>query len=298
MIIFQYMHEIAKIKSKKGIIRRMLKSLLFIIIAAYIAIVAIFWLFQSWFIYHPTNEIADTPESIGKKYEQVEFQSADGIRLNGWFIPAEPPQPRNDTPINSGSTVLYCHGNARNISDCLDIIRILTELKLNVFVFDYRGFGKSEGAPSEKGLYADAEAAYNYLTKTRGITENAIIVHGRSLGGSVAAYLAQKYNPGMLILESTFTSMADVASGIYPFLPVKLILRHNYPTIEYVRLVKCPVLVIHSADDELIPFSHGKRLFESIKTQKEFLEITGLHNDGFIISENTYINGINEFINR
>ncbi|MBI5360219.1 MAG: alpha/beta hydrolase [Planctomycetes bacterium] len=292
------MHEIAKTKARKGIIRRLLKSFLRIVITAYIAIVAVFWLFQSWFIYHPTGEITNTPESMGAKFEEVEFQSADGVRLNGWFIPAEPALPGGAAAANSGATVLYCHGNARNISDCLDIIRILTGLKLNVFVFDYRGFGKSEGKPAEKGLYADAEAAYNYLIKTKGINENEIIVHGRSLGGPMAAYLAQKYNPKKLILESTFTSMADAASDIYPYLPVRLILRHNYPTIEYARLVKCPVLVIHSANDELIPFSHGRRLYESIKTKKEFLEITGLHNNGFLISENAYINGIKEFIDR
>jgi len=192
--------------------------------------------------------------------------------------------------------VLFCHGNAGNISHRLESIEIFHRLGLNIFIFDYRGYGQSEGKPTEQGTYEDASVAWRYLTQQRQVNPNEIIVFGRSLGGAVASWLAQSHSPGALILESTFTSLADIAASLYPYLPVRLLLRFKYNTAEYLGKVNCPVLIVHSRDDEIMPFSHGCRLFEMASEPKKFLEISGTHNEGFIISGKDYEKGLNAFI--
>lgn len=169
-------------------------------------------------------------------------------------------------------------------------------LRLDIFIFDYRGYGQSEGKPAEQGTYKDAEAAWRYLIEERQMNPNEVVVFGRSLGGAVASWLAQSYTPGALILESTFTSLRDIAATLYPYLPVRLLLRFEYDTAKYLGRVNCPVLIVHSRDDEIMPFSHGQRLFEMAKEPKTFLQITGTHNEGFITSGKRYEQGLNAFI--
>lgn len=245
-------------------------------------------LFQSRLVYYPTREIERTPGDAGLAYELVEFNSGDGIALTGWFIPAQ----------DERGVVLFCHGNGGNISHRIETITIMNGLGLSIFIFDYRGYGQSGGKPTEKGTYRDAEAAWRYLVDMRGISPRDIIIHGRSLGGAVAAWLASRHTPKAFILESSFTSVPDVGADFYPWLPVKLLSRFNYPTITYIREISCPVLVIHSSGDDLIPYSHGHRLFEAAEEPKEFLEIHGTHNDGYILSGTYYIDGLNLFIER
>ena len=167
---------------------------------------------------------------------------------------------------------------------------------MDVFIFDYRGYGQSEGKPSESGTYRDAEAAWQYLVEERKVDPNRIIIFGRSLGGAVATWQARNHTPVALILESTFTSVPDIGAKYYPFLPVRLLSRFKYDTAEYLKGVNCPVLIVHSPDDEMMPFSHGQRLFEIAKEPKGFLEISGSHNEGFIISGKRYEEGLNAFI--
>jgi alpha-beta hydrolase superfamily lysophospholipase len=244
------------------------------------------FLFQSNYVYHPDRLISANPGNIGLHFENVSFETSDGVRLSGWFIPKE----------NASGVILFCHGNAGNISHRLETIQILHELGLATFIFDYRGFGQSEGKPSEHGTYSDAEAAWQYLVRERKVHPNQIIIMGRSLGGAIAAWLAWNHTPGALILESTLTSVTDVAAKLYPYLPIKLLLRFKYNTVEYLSRVKCPVLIVHSRDDEMMPFAHGQRLFETAEEPKQFLEITGAHNDGFITSGRRYQEGLNIFI--
>ena len=169
-------------------------------------------------------------------------------------------------------------------------------LGLSVFIFDYRGYGQSKGRPTERGTYVDAEAAWRYLVEELRINPNQIIIFGRSLGAAVASWLAQNQAPGALIVESAFTSLPDIAATIYPYLPVRLLLRFKYNTVEYITQVDRPVLVVHSRDDEMMPFSHGQRLFEEAREPKRFLEITGTHNEGFIMSGERYEEGLKMFI--
>ena len=269
----------------KGLI--MLAIWIVIIIAgAYIAFVSFLFVFQSHYVYYPEHVLSADPGDIGLNFDSVSFETKDGVKLSGWFVPSE----------GARGMILFCHGNGGNISHRLESIQILHQLGLDVFIFDYRGYGQSEGKPTEQGTYQDAEAAWQYLTEERQVNPNEVIIFGRSLGGAVAAWLAQSNTPGALILESTFTSLPDIAGKLYPYVPVRLLLRFHYNTAEYLGRVNCPVLIVHSRNDEIMPFGHGRRLFEMAKEPKEFLEITGTHNEGFITSGKRYAEDLHAFI--
>jgi len=192
--------------------------------------------------------------------------------------------------------LLFCHGNAGNISHRLESIRIFHQLGLNVFIFDYRGFGRSAGSISELGSYADVEAAWTYLIKQRNIAPEKIILFGRSLGSGIAAWLAKEKKSLAIILESSFISIPELARKYYPIFPIKLLARIKYPVIDYVKQISCAKLIIHSIDDELIPYQHGQRNFQMAYEPKRFLSIRGSHNEGFLISKEEYISGIEAFL--
>jgi fermentation-respiration switch protein FrsA (DUF1100 family) len=258
-----------------------------IVVASVCAIsITLVYIFQSRFLYFPTRTISADPDSVGLQFEDVSLVTSDGVRLAGWFIPC------ND----ARGVILFCHGNAGNISHRLDSIMTFHRLGMDVFIFDYRGYGESEGKPTESGTYQDVEAAWQYLIEERKIGPNRIIVFGRSIGGSIAAWLAQQHRPGGLILESTFTSLRDAAATTYHFPLIKWFVRFDYNTAEYLTGVDCPVLVVHSRDDEIMSFSHGQQLYELATEPKVFLEITGTHNEGFITSGRHYEEGLDTFI--
>ena len=255
----------------------------------YVALAAVLWVLQPRLIYFPQRDIIATPDRIGFSYEAVAFEAADGVRLSGWFVPAGGP-PRG--------VILFCHGNAGNLSHRLESIRLFHGLGLSTFIFDYRGYGQSQGRTTERGTYLDAEAAWRYLVQEREVAPTEIIVFGRSLGGAIAAWLAQSQTPRALIVESTFTSVPDMGAQLYPYFPVRFLSRFDYNAMGYLRKVDCPVLVVHSRDDEMIPFSHGRRLFEAANEPKALLEITGTHNEGFVTSAERYQDGLVSFISR
>jgi len=238
------------------------------------------------FIFFPTRELIGSPKDIGLAYVSVHITADDGVRLHGWWVPAEPER----------AVLLFFHGNAGNISDRLDSIRIFHELDLSVFIFDYRGYGQSEGVPSEQGTYRDAEAAWRYLTEQRHIEPSRIVMFGRSLGVAVAAESAARHAPKAVILESGFTSIRAMARAAMPWLPVGPFLRTRYDTVRNVARIACPVLVVHSRDDEVIPFAQGQELFNAVRGPKAFRELRYGHNDGFILSGDTYIDGLESFL--
>jgi len=233
---------------------------------------------QSKLLYRPMREINFTPADLNLKFEEVTFQSADGVRLTGWYVPVK----------NAHHTVLFCHGNGGNVMHVLDSLNLLSELGLSCFIFDYRGYGKSGGRPTEAGMYLDVQAAYDWLIREKRVRPERIILFGRSLGGSIAAYLAGRVQCAALIVESAFTSYPDIGARFYPYLPVRLFARFRYDTLAYIKEAGCPVMVIHSRDDELVPFEFGTRLFEAAHEPKQFVEIFGSHNDGFLISGDLY----------
>ena len=227
-----------------------------------------------------------TPADVGLPYDDVTFETADGLRLHGWYIPAE----------KSRAVMLFMHGNAGNITHRLDSISLFHDLGLSVFIFDYRGYGESEGKTDEQGTYRDAEAAWHYLVEERGIEPERVVIFGRSLGASIAAWLAAQNNPAVLIIEAAFTSVPDLAAGLYWYLPVRLLARIRYDTRSYVTRVSSPTLILHSADDEIIPLAHGERLFASASQPKAFVTLRGGHNDAFLVSRNLYVETLDAFL--
>lgn len=268
---------------------RILHSILWVIggiAAGYILLVLLMYAMQSNLVYHPQNNIWATPSSVGLSYEDVTFQTEDAVSLHGWFVPAD----------TAALTVLYFHGNAGNISGRLETFRLLHDLGLNVFMIDYRGYGKSEGQPSEQGTYRDAEAAWQYLNKKREIADSSIVIMGRSLGGSVAAWLAARKNPAAAIIESTFTSAADLAADLYPWLPVRWMINYDYNTLDQIKQIESPIFMSHSRDDQIVPFHHGKKLFEAVESPKKFVELEGSHGSGFWETGAKYRNGLQRFL--
>jgi hypothetical protein len=233
----------------------------------------------------PGRKLIMTPEYAGLDFEDVRIPTADGVSLHGWFIPGE-----------SERVLLFFHGNAGNISHRLDSIRQFHQLGLSVLIIDYRGYGESGGRTTEAGIYRDAEAAWDYLTGARGVQPEQVILFGRSLGASVAAWLAARRQPLALIVESSFSSVPDIGQELYPWLPVRWLSRLRHATAEYIREVRCPVLVIHSRDDEIIPFHHGQAIFDAAPEPRDFVALHGSHNDGFIRDQQTYLQGLSAFL--
>jgi len=254
--------------------------------AVYAGLCLALFLFQARLVFLPSRTLAASPARIGLDYEDVWLQTADGIRVHGWYIPQ--PQARG--------TLLFFHGNAGNIGDRLESIGIFHRLGLNTLIIDYRGYGKSEGTPGEKGSYSDAEAAWRHLVDARRIPPQKVVIFGRSMGGGVASWLAARVAPAGLILESTFTSVPDMAAKVYPFFPVRLLARIRLDAKASLPGVHAPVLVIHSADDEIVPIAHGRSLFDAAPEPKRFLELRGGHNDAFLVSREIYLAGLSGFM--
>ena len=248
------------------------------------------WMFlqQPGMIFFPARGLQATPADWAMSYEDVSLKSADGIKLHGWYIPA----------ARAERVVLFLHGNAGNISHRGESIAIFRRLGLDVFIFDYRGYGGSDGEPSEAGLYQDAAAAWRYLVETRGVSPGNIVVFGRSLGGAVAAQLASRVQPqpGGLILESTLSSARDFAKAAFPLLSRVLVVRYQFDSVARLAQVRCPVLVLHSPTDEIMPYRLGEKLYQSAHEPKRFVALRGDHNGGFMQSQPQYEQALGEFI--
>lgn len=252
----------------------------------YLLLILLLYFFQRKMIFIPYQDIVATPSELGLEFDDVYFKTQDGTNLNGWFIPAK----------KAEYTVLFCHGNGGNISHRLDTISLYNKIPLNVFIFDYRSYGKSSGSISEKGLYDDIAAAWKYLTEEKKIPAEKIIIVGRSLGGSIASHAAAEFSPGGLILESTFTSITEIAQHRLPFVPVSWLLDYKLPTIENLAKVKCPVLIIASPDDTIVPFKYGKKLFAEAPEPKTFLQLTGDHDDCYFLCRTQYVEALMKFL--
>lgn len=238
------------------------------------------WMYfqQSRMIFYPLRQLYQTPADWGLDYEDVRFNTEDDVQLHGWYVPNQ----------HSQQVLLFFHGNAGNISHRRESIKLFHRLGLNVFIIDYRGYGQSEGKPGEHGLYRDAASAWRYLTEDKGIAPDDIVIFGRSLGGAVAAKLASAVQARGLILESTFSSARDFAREVFPLLSRLVIIRYEFDTAEIMPQVKFPVLVLHSPEDEIMPFHLGERVYQSARQPKRFVRMKGDHNNGFVISQPEY----------
>jgi hypothetical protein len=238
----------------------------------------------------PGRELQATPSAMGFEYEDAWIETEDGERLHAWFVPAG----------NARGTLLFFHGNAGNISHRLESLIIFNSLGLDILIVDYRGYGQSSGKPGEDGTYLDARAAWDYLVNERGVPERRIVVFGRSLGGAVGSWLASRddVNPAGVIIESTFSSGLDMGKRLYPVLPARLITRIGYPVRDYVTRIDAPLMVVHSRQDEIIPFDMAETVFQAANEPKTFLELGGDHNAGFWISRETYVPALDTFFTR
>ncbi len=260
-------------------------KLISLILFAFIVFVFFVRYLEATGIFYPSRTVNSTPADINLNFHDIYFKTSDGIKLNGWFVLADENAP----------TVLFFHGNAGDIGDRLEKILLLNHLKANIFIIDYRGYGRSEGRPSEAGLYRDALGAYDYLIEQRNISPQKIVVYGTSLGGVPAIDLASQKEIGGLIIESSFSNAADMCRIIYPFIPTFL-LQSRMDNVGKIKNVKAPKLFFHSQSDEIVPMELGRKVFDKAKEPKRWVSLKGGHNVSCEESKETYRGALKEFL--
>lgn len=260
-------------------------SLLFIFSGVYL------YFTQHKMVFFPGKNLVMTPDEIGLQYEDLYIQSGDNEKINAWYFPY-----KGSIEIPDRKVVLFCHGNAGNISHRIETVEYILELGANIMLFDYRGFGKSEGSPGEEEVYQDALVCYNWLINEKGFTPDQVIIFGRSLGGAVAVDLASKVACSGVIVESSFTSAKAMAKEIFPIFPINLILKYKLNSIDKIGHIKCPVLVTHSTEDDIIPYKMGEDLFNAAEEPKKFVKLSGRHNERYYYLDSTYRSTLIEMI--
>ena len=239
------------------------------------------------FLFFPESHIYYTPDQFGLTYEDITYQTDDGETINAWYVQAS-----RDAQI-----LIFCHGNAGNISHRLPNIRLLASRSISTFIFDYRGFGKSTGEITEEGMYLDALGAYRFLTEDRGIEPSRLVPFGRSMGGPVAVDLATRVEVPCLVVESTFTRLSDLVQSVYPDMGLESELTMVFDAENKIGGVGCPTLFIHGDSDEIVAYRLGRALFERAKEPKQFYTIPGaLHNDTFDVGGEEYFRVLAGFV--
>jgi len=256
------------------------------VIAVAVLVVSVVW-FEEAFIYFPSREEFGTPADHGLDYHEAYLTTADGVRVHGWHVPARGPL-----------TLLWFHGNAGHVGHRLEQLALIHErLGVGLFLLDYRGYGRSEGRPSEQGTYRDASAALAYLRAQREMDPEGIVLYGQSLGCAVAVELATRGRVRGLILEAPFASVPAVARAIYPFLPVGPFIRNRYDSLSRIARVGAPVLILHSEHDEIVPYAQGRALFAAAAEPKRFYTILSAgHNDPYYRGGSGYWQALREFL--
>jgi uncharacterized protein len=252
----------------------------------YLVVLGVLWTMQEQLMFgRRTSSIVETPAARNWSFEEVWMEVA-GERTHGWWLPV----------TAARGVVLFSHGSGRNISGYLDDVALFHEAGLSVLLYDYGGYGLSTGEPSEQRCYADAQAFWDYLVTRQDIAPDTILLAGSSMGSGVTCELATRVSPAAVILESAFTSVPDALWDTAPYFPTNWICRIQFRNVDKVRGFTCPVLVIHSKDDTVVPVAHGRRLYDSINAPKTFIEIEGAHYGGKFKSKEAYLQGLNTFI--
>ena len=268
---------------------RMIWIALATIVTVYAAVCAYIYMAQDRMFYFPTKDFTVNPANYDLKFQDVFINVDQDETIHGWYFPqAQDPE--------SARTVLFCHGNGGNISHRLETVIFLLQRGVNVMMFDYRGYGRSSGRPTETNTYDDVRAVYDWLISEKNVKPNDIIVFGRSLGGAVAVDLASRVSCGGLIVESTFDSAIEMAKGYFPLFPAGLLIKYSYNSISKISKVDCLKLFTHSPVDDLVPFERGKRLFEAAPEPKTFFEISGGHNERTYLDDPGYIEVIDNLL--
>lgn len=261
-----------------------MKMIFFLIVIIVLFLIFVRYL-ENTSIFYPERLLTETPENLGLPFEDVTIGTRDHVKLHGWLIKAP----------SAKSTLIFFHGNAGNIGGRLGKIDLFHKIGINVLIIDYRGYGNSEGYPTEKGIYNDATAAYDYLLQRDDMRGQNIISYGASLGGAVAIDLAVKRPVSCVIVDSTFSSATDMAKRIYPFIP-SFLMKTKMDSISKIKNISAPILFIHSVEDQTVPFALGRKLYDAALKPKEFIEIIGTHTDGHIYDEEKIKNGIKAFL--
>ncbi len=244
------------------------------------------------FIFYPAERSVAAPASrFELREKRVSYPSTDGVTLSAWIVPAA-------AAVSSDLWLLICHGNLGSIGygGRPEFYASMRDLGINLLAFDYRGFGESSGAPDERGLYDDATASYQYLIRSLGVPPERLVLFGHSLGSGVAIELASRVPAAGLIVEGAYTSVVDRGQELYPFFPIRLIATQRFPSFDRIRLVDMPKLFLHSPDDRVIPYAHGRRLFEAARAPKQFVDVRGGHDDAYRIDKAVYYGAIAEFL--
>ncbi|NOY88633.1 MAG: alpha/beta hydrolase, partial [FCB group bacterium] len=244
---------------------------LMIPLGIYVGVVLYLYFNQKNMIFYPKKDFDASPKEFNLQWENVDIPVGNKENIFGWYFPV--------TNSNAHKVVLFCHGNAGNISHRLSTVQFFVGLEINVFIFDYRGYGQSKGESKESNLYTDARLCYKWLVERKNFQPKDIFILGRSLGGAVAIDLATKVACGGLIVESSFTSATELGKKIFPWFPIKSLVKYRFDSIDKIDLVNCPLLVAHSPEDDMIPFYMGEALFEKAKKPKKFFRLNGLHNE-------------------
>ncbi len=268
---------------------RVLARLLLLFGTVWLVLVVLAWLGQERLLYLPGMGGRDwvaTPADAGLHYQVLELTAADGVRLRGWWVPH--PEPRG--------ALLFFHGNAGNISHRLHTLELFHGQRMSVLMLDYRGYGRSEGRPSEAGTAQDARAAWSWLRQQAEVPAEEIIIAGRSLGAAVAAELASVKAPAGVVLEAPFRSVPLLARELYPFLPVRWLARIDYPVEQLVTRIEAPVRVLHSRDDEIVPFAHGQAVYDRAAHPCGLVPLQGGHNTAFLDSRQLWLEAIDDFL--
>ena len=242
---------------------------------------------QEQMLFFPSREILWTPDQSGMEYREVTFTASDGLELAGWWVPAP----------GARASVLFLHGNAGNRSGRAETISLLQGLGCNVFIIDYRGYAGNPGRPTERGVKRDVEAAWRKMNELPEVSGTSKVIMGRSLGGALAAWLAAHAGRDSdgVIIESTFTSLKAMAAEVYPWIPGFLV-RMELNTAAYVERIQSPVLMGHSREDELIPFSHAETLKGKASHLYDFIEMRGSHGDAFLQTGDLYRKRLDAFL--
>jgi fermentation-respiration switch protein FrsA (DUF1100 family) len=242
-----------------------------VLLVGYLMILLMLTWLENSLIYFPAKYPAGWWKPRGLKFEDAEFQAADSTHLHGWYCEAERPQ----------AVILFCHGNAGNLTHRVDIMQELPRYaNASLLLFDYRGYGKSEGSPDEAGVLADARAARKWLAGRAGVTEEDIVLWGESIGGAIAVDLAANDGARGLILEDSFTSLPDVGAYHYPLLPVRWLMKSRLDSLANIDRYQGPLLMAHGDADSIVPYSFGQRLFKAANEPKRFITQTDAdHND-------------------
>ena len=271
-------------------------ALLATLAGVYLVMIGLLLFFERGFIFFPQfpGRLTGDWQPPGLPVEDVWLTTEDGVKIHAWWIAAPP----DAGPARV--TILAFHGNAANLPNRADIYALFRSLPANVLAVEYRGYGKSEGAPSEAGIYADARAAYTYLTKQRGIAPSQIIVYGASLGSAVAADLAAQQEVGAVLLEAPFPSVAALARSVYWFLPgLGTMARTKLDTESKVARIRAPLLVIHCNRDPVIAMRFGRAVFDAAREPKRFVEVDGAcHEDASFVAREQYLAAVRELADR